>query len=55
MERVALWPRDRHAEHEGLALLDRADAAQDLLIGEKVETPKLVVSAPASPILRRIF
>src|SRR2546427_4369167 len=55
MERITLRPRDRHAEHEGLALLDRADAAQNLLVGEEVETPKLVVRAPTSPILRRIL
>src|SRR5439155_21973127 len=48
-------PRDRHAEHESLALPDRADAAQDLLVGEKIQTPELIVGAPAPPILRRVL
>src|SRR5262245_27659349 len=55
MEWVTLRPRDRHAEHEGLALLDRTDTAQDLLVSKEIETAQLIISTPASPILRRIL
>ena len=48
---IALGAGDRDAEHEGLALFDRPDAAQDLSVGQEVETADLVVGPPTAPVL----
>src|SRR5262245_10240076 len=55
MQWVALRTGDRDTEHEGLALLDGANATQNLFVGEKVQTAQLIVGAPAAPVLRCVL
>src|SRR5215472_5414791 len=55
MGRITLRARNRHAQHEDLALLDGAHAAQDFLAGQKVEASDLIIGAPPSPIFGGIL
>jgi hypothetical protein len=55
MKRIALGPRDRHAQHKDLALLNRLYAAENLGTGQKIEASDLVVRAPSAPVFRQAF